>query len=96
MDQRADLGYAYNRKYWGQGYGTEAAMAVLKFGFETMKLYRVGAVALHDNQASHNILEKLGMQREGIRRSATAIRGKHEDLVCYSILRPEWEAQTKS
>jgi ribosomal-protein-alanine N-acetyltransferase len=96
MDKRADLGYAYNRNYWGKGYATEAAKAVLKFGFETMGLYRVGAVALYDNHASHHVLEKLGMQREGIRRGATAIRGRHEDLVCYSILRPEWEAQSKS
>ena len=96
QDARADLGYAYNRNYWGQGYATEAAQAVLNFAFGTMRLYRVGSVVLPDNHASIHVLEKLGMQREGVRRGGTAIRGTHEDLVCYSILRPEWEAKTKS
>ena len=48
-DQRADLGYAYNRRYWGQGYATEAARAVIDFAFGSLGLNRVGAVVLPDN-----------------------------------------------
>jgi [ribosomal protein S5]-alanine N-acetyltransferase len=90
-DNRADLGYALNRKYWGQGYGTEAAHAVVKFGFEVLGLHRIGASVLPDNAGSIRILTKIGMQFEGVKRDFTAIRGRHEDLHSYSVLRPEWD-----
>ncbi len=89
-DARADLGYAYNRRYWGKGYATEAAQAVLKIGFESLKLHRVGAKVLPDNVGSIRVLEKLGFQREGVVRQAYSLRGPYEDLLCYSILAPEW------
>jgi len=89
-DARADIGYAYNRLYWGKGYATEAALAILKFGFATLKLHRVGATVLPDNTGSIRVLEKLGFQQEGIRRQAYSLRGPYEDLFCYSILAPEW------
>lgn len=94
-DARADLGYAYNRLYWGKGYATEAARAVLQFAFETLKLHRVGATVLPDNFGSIRVLEKLGFQREGVRRQAYSLRGTHEDLLCYSILAPEWCEQQR-
>jgi ribosomal-protein-alanine N-acetyltransferase len=93
-DMRADLGYAYNRTYWGQGYGTEAAQAVLKFGFVTLKLNRLSASVLPDNIGSIRVLTKIGMQFEGVRREFTTLRGKPEDLHSYSILYREWLEQT--
>ncbi len=92
-DARADLGYAYNRLYWGKGYATEAARAVLHFGFDSLKLHRIGATVLPDNFGSIRVLEKLGFQREGTRRQAYSLRGSQEDLFCYSILAPEWYAE---
>lgn len=89
-DARADLGYAYNRLYWGKGYATEAAHAILQFGFDTLKLHRVGAKVLPNNVGSIRVLEKLGFRREGTLRQTYALRGSHEDLLCYSILAPEW------
>lgn len=90
-DNRADLGYAFNRKYWGQGYGTEAARCVVQFGFEVLGLHRISANVLLDNAGSIGVLTKIGMRFEGVKRDFTAIRGHHEDLHSYSILRPEWE-----
>lgn len=87
---RADLGYALNRKYWGQGLATEAARAVIDFGFGTLRLNRIGAFVLPDNAASMRVLAKIGMQHEGIQREVNAIRGTPEDLHGYSILAREW------
>jgi ribosomal-protein-alanine N-acetyltransferase len=92
-DARAELGYAFNRKYWGKGYATEAASAILQFGFETLKLHRVGATVLPNNFGSIRVLEKLGFQREGVRRQAYSLHGTYQDLLCYSILAPEWREQ---
>ncbi len=94
-DARADVGYAYNRLYWGKGYATEAAYQILRFGFEVLKLHRIGAAVLPDNFGSIRVLEKLGFQREGVRRQAYSLRGPHEDLYCYSILAPEWRDQLR-
>ena len=90
-DQRADLGYAYNRRYWGQGYATEAARAVIDFAFGSLGLNRVGAVVLPDNIGSITVLTRLGFQQEGVQRQFTQIRGRPEDLLCFSLLRAEWQ-----
>jgi ribosomal-protein-alanine N-acetyltransferase len=95
-DASAEIGYALNRRYWGQGYGTEATGRLLHFGFEQMNLHRISAVVLTDNLASIRVLTKIGMRFEGVMREAIAIRGYHEDLHSYSILRPEWENQSST
>jgi len=56
-----DLGYRFLPRYWGQGYGYEAARAWLKTGFETLKLPRICAYADVDNAGSRRILAKIGL-----------------------------------
>ncbi len=63
---RADLGYALARPYWGQGIMTEAIRAVVDWAISQEEIYRVWAVCDVDNKASARVLEKAGMQREGI------------------------------
>lgn len=87
---RADLSYALNRNYWGQGIATEAVSAILPFAFETLRLNRIGAYVLWDNHASMRVLNKIGMQPEGIQRQVNALRGKPEDLHLYSLLYQDW------
>jgi len=60
----AYLWYSINRKYWGQGYGTEAAARLLRFGFEEASLRRIFAECHPDNLASARVLEKIGLKRE--------------------------------
>ncbi|MVN78246.1 GNAT family N-acetyltransferase [Hymenobacter sp. HMF4947] len=63
-DQRDfyDLGYRFLPRYWGQGYGYEAARAWLAYGFESLALPRVCAYADVHNTGSRRILEKIGLQ----------------------------------
>jgi ribosomal-protein-alanine N-acetyltransferase len=56
-----DLGYRFIARYWGQGYGYEAAQAWLAYGFETLKLPRICAYADVHNAGSCRILEKIGL-----------------------------------
>src|ERR1700734_4189924 len=63
--QRAELGYWIGVPYWGNGYATEAARAMLRYGFETVKLHRILATHVKHNPASGKILVKLGMRHEG-------------------------------
>jgi RimJ/RimL family protein N-acetyltransferase len=64
----ADLGFVLARRYWGKGYATEAARAVLQWAASLEGVYRVGATCDIENAASARVLEKIGMSREGILR----------------------------
>ena len=59
-----DLGYRFRPRFWGQGYGYEAARAWLDHGFEALQLPRICAYADAQNVASRRILTKIGL-REG-------------------------------
>src|SRR6202044_1831525 len=59
--QRAELGYWIGVPYWGNGYATEAARAMLRYGFETVHLQRIFASYVPRNVASGNVLRKIGM-----------------------------------
>lgn len=88
---RASLGYWIGKPYWGRGYATEAAGAVVAFGFEGWGLQRIHADHLAGNRASGQVLRKLGMRREGVLRSHVIHRGEVHDLALYGILRSEWD-----
>lgn len=62
---RMELGYALARRWWGQGFATEAAEAVVAWALAQPTVRRVWAVCDVDNVASARVLEKIGMHREG-------------------------------
>jgi RimJ/RimL family protein N-acetyltransferase len=87
----AHLGFMLNQKYWGQGYATEAAFALVDFGFNELGVHRIYANCFLDNVASIKILEKIGMVREGILREKMMSEGKYHDTYVYGILKHEWK-----
>ena len=72
-----ELGYTLARAAWGRGYATEAARAVLHWGFAGLRLHRIVAVADPANTASLHVLEKLGMARRGLRECYGAVMAEH-------------------
>jgi len=64
----AELGYLLHREYWGWGYATEAAGAVVEWLSSRSSLYRIWATCDAENAASARVLEKLGFEREGVLR----------------------------
>jgi [ribosomal protein S5]-alanine N-acetyltransferase len=91
--REAELAYQMNRRHWGQGYVTEAARAVLAFGFEELKLHRVWAKCLLENIGSFRVMEKLGMRREGHQRENQWLHGRWWDTLLYAILDHEWRTR---
>jgi RimJ/RimL family protein N-acetyltransferase len=89
---KAELGYWVGIPYWNRGYATEAAGALLAYGFDQLDLQRIAAQHLARNPASGRVMQKLGMSHEGTLRQATMKWGRFEDLELYSILRSEWTA----
>jgi len=91
---RAELGYWVAKKYWNQGYCTEAAKAMLEYGFHKLYLHKIIATYITRNPASGKIMRKIGMKKEGVFKEHVIKWDKYEDLVSYGILREEWETNT--
>jgi ribosomal-protein-alanine N-acetyltransferase len=86
----ASMGYALNRRYWGQGYATEAAATVMSWMFSLSPVCRVWATCDAANLASARVLEKLEMTREGIMRKAVVrpnIGGEPRDALLYARIK---------
>ena len=83
----AEIGYELAPDEWGRGYATEAARAILRFGFAELGLHRVGAWTVADNTASARVLEKLGMTLEGRLRDYHHYKGRYWDVLMYGMLR---------
>lgn len=90
---RAELGYWIGKPYWGQGYATEAARAVVEYGFDVLGLNRIHACHFGSNPASGSVMEKIGMTYEGCRRQHFCKWGVFEDCLDYAILRSKYEAR---
>jgi len=85
------LGYVLDEPYWGYGYATEAARAVLRHAFLERRLEMVSAYHYDYNDASRRVLEKCGLRPEGtLRMGSIMANGKVVDHVCYSLTRREY------
>jgi RimJ/RimL family protein N-acetyltransferase len=84
-----EMGWGMDPAHWGRGYTTEAAEAVMRWGFAERGLARVMARCDAENVASWRVMEKLGMRREGHLRAQRLLRGQRRDELVYGILREE-------
>ena len=87
--RHAELGYWVGVPYWGRGYATEAAAAIIGYGFEVLGLHRIHATHLIRNPASGQVMVKAGMTYEGCHRQHVLKQGRFEDVACYAILRTD-------
>ena len=92
-DRRAELGYWLATSAWGKGYATEAARALVAFGFDRLELSRIYAQVLAGNDASAHVLTKLGMVAEGVKRQHVKKGTRLHDVRIYGLLRAEWSAR---
>lgn len=89
--QTYEIGWVFNRAYHGQGYATEAAVAVLQYGFEALHLHRIIATCQPENVASYRVMEKLGMRREAhFRKCISRPDNQWWDEYFYALLEEEW------
>ena len=89
--KRAEIGYWIDRKFWGQGIATEAAKAIINFGFENLKLNSIYARHFDMNPASGKVMKKCGMKYVGIMRQHESRFDKFYDVIYYDILADDWK-----
>ena len=87
---RAEAGYWLGRPYWDKGLATEALGALLRFGFEELKLHKIYATHIAENPASGRVMRKNGMVKEGELAQHTKRDGRYQDLWQYRLLWSEY------
>ena len=88
-----DIGYELSPEHWGQGYATEAACEMVRFGFVELGLHRIWSWCVADNVGSAHVLEKVGMRLEGRQRDKEHYKGRWWDRLLYAVLEDEWRDQ---
>ena len=84
----AELSYYFAAEYWGKGFATEAVKEVVRFGFDDLKLHRIQATVMPNNEASLKVLNNAGFQEEGLLRKYYFGKEFH-DAFMMAIIREE-------
>ncbi|WP_409368594.1 GNAT family N-acetyltransferase [Lysinibacillus sp. 38-6] len=89
-DHTYEIGWVLHPSYYRKGYASEAAHALLDYGFTEMKLHRIIATCQPENIASYRVMEKIGMRREGYFKKCIPHGDAWWDEYYYAILQEEW------
>jgi RimJ/RimL family protein N-acetyltransferase len=87
--KEAEVGFWIRRKYWGQGFGTDALRILCRLGFRALSLHRIEANVVVGNVGSRRALEKAGFQLEGQSRQSFRIGRRWHDDWRLGLLRGE-------
>ena len=88
--REANIGYELDSRYWDQGYATEAARAILHFGFTELNMQRIWAECVADNVGSARVLEKIGMRLEARELKKEFIKNAWRDYLIFAINSRNW------
>jgi len=87
VDRSAEIAFLLGEKnYWGKGVMQEAGKLMIEHGFGALNLHRIHCGTSSDNVGMQKLAEKLGMQKEGVRKDAIFKNGKYYDIVEYGII----------
>ncbi|KON85499.1 acetyltransferase [Sporosarcina globispora] len=89
-DHTYEIGWVFNPKFYNKGYASEAAYAVLKYGFEELGLHRIIATCQPENPPSYRVMENISMRREGVFKKCIPHGDEWWDEYYYAILKEEW------
>lgn len=84
---KAELGYWLAKPFWNRGFVTEAATAVVDFGFKELSFNKIYATHFLHNPSSGKVMEKIGMQKEALLKQHMKKEGKYFDVPLYSVFR---------
>lgn len=82
---KAEIGAVLSREYWRGGYGIEAARAIIDYGFSTLRLHKIYAQTIKDNDSAVKRLEQLGFKREGCFKEHIFLHQRYYDVLVYSL-----------
>lgn len=80
-----EIGFVLSEDYWNKGMTTEATKKLIDFGFQELKLVRIQARCFEENISSQKVMEKSGMQIEGLLRKSMFVKGQYKNVKMYAI-----------
>lgn len=83
-----DIGYRFMKRYWGNGYATEAASACIDWAFGHLQIDTIVGRSIRENKASSNVLKKLGLTY------LKTIKSNKEVLDIYTIKNPTTQSES--
>ncbi len=90
-----EVGYSLVLDARGKGYASEALGAVIDEAFETADLDEIQACIIPENGASRSVLDRTGFREERLLRSGAVIRGRHVDVLLFTLTRASWDRQRR-
>ena len=90
-DDVLEIGYILHPDYWGRGYVSEAARALIDLAFKELNLHKIELSCFGYNLQSQRVAEKLGFTLEARIRDRKDAQGNRCDDLRYGLLRSEWE-----
>lgn len=94
VDRTAEIGYVFHPDFGGHGLATEAAAALLRWGFEELDLHRVYGRCHAGNEASTRLMTRLGMRCEARHVEGYLFRGEWADRLVFAVLAREWRSHS--
>ncbi|ASU84913.1 GNAT family N-acetyltransferase [Nocardiopsis gilva YIM 90087] len=89
-NQQGEFGYVLHPEYHGKGYASEAAVEMLRLGFEELKLHRIIGRCDPRNTGSAHLMERLGMRKEAHFIESEIFKGEWGGELHYAMLASEW------
>lgn len=91
--RQAEVGFTFNPDFHGQGLGSEAVAALMRFGFEIYGLHRICGRCDARNEPSWKLMARLGMRREAHFREHAIFKGRWDEEFHYAVLEDEWRLE---
>ncbi|MBM7097470.1 GNAT family N-acetyltransferase [Bacillus sp. H-16] len=91
LQKKAEVGFELHPDYWRKGYISEAFREILRYSFEELDLFRLGAATFPENTASIFLLEKFDFEKEGCLRGYFYQNKTSYDALIFSVIYPEWK-----
>jgi len=88
--QGGEIGFVFHPEFHGRGFAAEAAIELLRLGFEELEMHRIIGRLDAANTGSAKLLERLGMRQEALFRQNEFLKGEWTDEAVFAMLRDEW------
>ncbi len=92
----AEVGYVLNPDFWHMGLAPEALTRLMQFGFSELRLHRLVAKIMVENDASKHVAEKCGFRHEATHKDSMLVKGEFRTICEYAILSGEYFSGRKS
>lgn len=93
---RAEVGYWLGATFWNKGYMSEAAIALMEYAFDRLALNKITSHHFDYNPASGKVMQKMGMQQEGVCVDHILAHEKYHTIILYGITKSQFQEQRRA